>query len=243
MELRPGQSYARNRSLAASSGALVIFTDDDVKPDPGWIESYWNAYSASPTGRFWGGPVESEFEGGEPDWDLVQLGPPSVKGLDLGGGQRKLGGGMTPFVGANWAVPRAAVIAVGSFDPALGLNAGPGTAGAAEETDVMRKLSQAGLEPWYLPAAKVRHIVPKEKVSLAHLAKRRRSYGRYRARELPMSRVVPFLGVPSWVVRRVLRHSGTWFFARMTAKSGFGQYLALQEALGLAEGFRSRSGS
>ena len=241
IELRPGLSNARNRGLAAASGALAIFTDDDVKPDPGWIETYWSAYTASPTGRFWGGPIESEFEGGEPDWALVRLGPPSVKGLDLGGDLRKLPADMDfLFVSANWAAPKTAVMAAGGFDPRLGLNSGAGNPNVGEEADLMDKLLLAGLEAWYVPAAKLRHIVPKAKVSLAHLATRRSTGGLAGGRTLPLYRVVPFLGVPRWVVRRILTHPAAWLLARMTGKDGFAEYLDLREALGLAKGFRSR---
>lgn len=37
-EPRPGQCRARNRGLSETGGEVVIFTDDDVRPQPGWIE-------------------------------------------------------------------------------------------------------------------------------------------------------------------------------------------------------------
>lgn len=37
-ERRPGLSYARNAGLAASSGSIVVATDDDVVAPPDWIE-------------------------------------------------------------------------------------------------------------------------------------------------------------------------------------------------------------
>ncbi len=240
VESRTGLSYARNRSLAAPSGALIVFTDDDVEPDPAWIETYWTAYTTAPTGRFWGGPIESEFEAGEPDWDLVRLGPPSVKGLDLGGECRKTPGNAPAFVGSNWASPRAAVMKAGGFDLTLGFGAEGQKTIAAEETDLMCKLLLAGMESWYLPAAKIRHFVPKAKVSLRHIATRYRAWGRYEARDLPMLRVVPLLGIPRWIIRRLLTDLATWLFARITARSGIAAYLDLQKVLGVAEGFRPR---
>ena len=35
-ESRPGLSSARNAGVAASTGDLIVFTDDDVVVDPGW---------------------------------------------------------------------------------------------------------------------------------------------------------------------------------------------------------------
>src|SRR5699024_12021522 len=40
---RPGQNRARNQAIAALRGNLVIFTDDDVLPDPGCLRAYVEA--------------------------------------------------------------------------------------------------------------------------------------------------------------------------------------------------------
>jgi glycosyltransferase involved in cell wall biosynthesis len=239
VESREGLGQARNCGLRTSSGALVIFTDDDVEPDPGWVEAYWSAYIANPTKRFWGGPIESEFEGAEPNWELVQLGPPSVKGLDLGERERRLFGQGVLLIAANWGCPSAALKREGGFDSQLGLNT---AIGLGEETDLMERLVQAGMEPWYVPSAKLRHTVPTAKVSLKNLGNRRRAFGRYEVRNASNLRTsnVPLLGVPAWVVRKLLETSVAWIFARMTGKSGFAEYLDLQGTLGVAEALRTR---
>ena len=238
VETREGLGQARNCGLLMSSGALAIFTDDDVKPDSGWVEAYWSAYIANPTHHFWGGPIESEFEGAEPDWELVQLGPPSVKGLDLGERERGLPNEGILLIAANWGCPSAALEREGGFDSQLGLNT---AIGIGEESDLMKRLTQAGIEPWYLPSAKLRHIVPTNKVSLRHLGNRRRAYGRYEASTVSETRKrnVPLLNVPPWVVRKLLETGAAWIFARVTGKRGFAEYLDLQGMLGVAEGFRT----
>ena len=38
-EPQQGLSYARNAGLTASSGDLILFTDDDTLIDPGWIRA------------------------------------------------------------------------------------------------------------------------------------------------------------------------------------------------------------
>lgn len=241
IETRRGVSYARNRSVEEASGRLLIFTDDDVKPHPEWIEAFWTAYTLSPNGRLWGGPLESEFEGGTPDAELVKYGPPSVQGLKLGEEEVKIAADkMVPFVGANWACPKGAIVAAGGFDVALGLNAGAGVPNIGEETDLMQRLRQAGSEAWYLPSAKIRHIVPKEKVSLGHLTKRRRAAGRYIVRDVPIRRVLPLLRIPPWVARRIVRALGAWMRAKIAKRSQVGEYLELQEALGMAEELKYR---
>jgi GT2 family glycosyltransferase len=38
-EPRPGQCYARNTGIAAATGQIIVFTDDDVEPCRDWLEA------------------------------------------------------------------------------------------------------------------------------------------------------------------------------------------------------------
>ncbi len=204
-----GLSRAKNTGLRNASGALVIFTDDDVHPNPGWIYTYWNAFSLQPRGFFWGGPVESDFEGPEPDPELLSKAPCSVKGLDYGPVQRQLREGEF-FLSANWACPRESFAQVGGFDVNLGLNSKLGEVSTGEETDVMFRLIQAGHRAMYLPEAKLRHFVPRSKCTCKHILSRCLAGVRspamvfeYRLKWLDLG---PFkLGLAMHIFRRFLR--------------------------------------
>jgi glycosyltransferase involved in cell wall biosynthesis len=37
----PGASRVRNRGVAASRGNILLFLDDDVRPEPGWLKEMW----------------------------------------------------------------------------------------------------------------------------------------------------------------------------------------------------------
>ncbi len=37
----PGASRVRNRGVAASQGNILLFLDDDVRPEPGWLQAMW----------------------------------------------------------------------------------------------------------------------------------------------------------------------------------------------------------
>ena len=167
-EPRQGLSNARNAGLGGAHGRLIIFTDDDVKPCPGWLAAYWAAYQAMPRGCYFGGPVESEFESGRPDEELLQIAMPSVKGMDWGPGPRRLIKG-EDFAGANWACPTEAVAAAGGFDTSLGLDPSLSYMRGGEETDIMRRLRSAGVVPWYLPEARLSHFVPASKATVEHI--------------------------------------------------------------------------
>ena len=39
-ELQAGQARARNRGLEAARGAIILFTDDDVRVPPNWLTAH-----------------------------------------------------------------------------------------------------------------------------------------------------------------------------------------------------------
>jgi hypothetical protein len=53
----------------------------------------------------------------------------------------------------------------------MGLGVADGPPGG-EEIDLMNRLSSAGLRSWYVPAARLRHWVPREKVRDQHIKAR-----------------------------------------------------------------------
>ena len=63
-----GKSYALNEVIRRLDGDLVLWTDDDVQFDQGWIRSYVDAARTWPEAEFFGGHVEPLFLGLEPDW-------------------------------------------------------------------------------------------------------------------------------------------------------------------------------
>jgi glucosyl-dolichyl phosphate glucuronosyltransferase len=171
----PGLSGARNAGLAAARGAFVVFTDDDVRPFAEWLTAYWEGYQRYPKGHYFGGPLESEFEGEPPGEIVLRYAPWSVKGLDWGGVE--VVGPELKFVSANWGCPRVALDSVGGFDPSLGLVGGSREVRVGEESDLMNRLQGAGWLPCYLPRARLRHFVPVSKVSVRHIAERAQAYG------------------------------------------------------------------
>lgn len=171
-----GISRARNAGLTAASGRLVVFTDDDVTPCREWLSVLWEAYRRRPQGYFFGGPVESAFEGSPPPLDILALAPYSVRGFDRGPAATLLGTDGN-FFSPNWACPSDVLRSVGGFDVRKGFNALPGSLCIGEETDLMRRLRARGYTAWYLPAARVRHYVPAAKCTVAHIALRREDGG------------------------------------------------------------------
>jgi glycosyltransferase involved in cell wall biosynthesis len=170
-----GISIAKNTSILNSTGKLIIFTDDDVRPCLEWINSYWEGYCNNPEGYFWGGAVDSDFESTRPSEKLLKYAPASVRGTTLGDKERILESDEY-FIGANWACTRKALDQVGLFNVDIGLNPLKKTVLVGEETDLMSRLKSKGYSGLYFPNTIIYHYVPASKASLQHIAERNEAY-------------------------------------------------------------------
>ena len=161
-ERRKGLSYARNAGIIASSGEIIVCTDDDVSMPPGWLEKLVAPFARSDVMIVTGNVLPREIE-----TRAQQL-------FELYGG---LGKGFTPLeVGHDWfsafrfkAVPtwrlgataNAAFRAVIFSDPRIGLMdeaLGAGTpTGCSEDTYVFYRVLKAGYTLVYEPHAFVWH--------------------------------------------------------------------------------------
>lgn len=244
LEPQKGLSRAKNAGLAKATGELVIFTDDDVRVSPEWLNIYWRAYLKQPKGYFWGGPVQSEFEDPHVSQELLTLVKDySIVGFSQPGeGEPKLPG--IRFISANWACPRKMLDQIGSFDTSLGLNAVSGKMILGEETDVMNRLIAFGYKRWYLPQALIHHFVPRSKTSLIHIARRTRALGRTSFSELIYNSNRPrFLGVPALVYKTIILSWVKWHLSHLKGCLDYRQFICLYHFIGVWQGFYEDSRS
>ena len=82
-EPTPGLSNARNVGVRESEGDIVLFLDDDVRPQPGALTAYARAFQNYGGKAFYGGPVYADYEVEPPDWLTPYL-PMSAFGFTLG---------------------------------------------------------------------------------------------------------------------------------------------------------------
>ena len=231
-----GLSRARNTGLKAANGRLIVFTDDDVTPSVGWIDAYWRSFSQRAREAFYGGPIESEFEGARPKEDLLVVAPWSVKGLDWGREAHILAD-HERFAGANWACPAEALIAAGGFDENLGLDGSSKVVKVGEETDLMMRLQDRGLEPWYIPEARIKHFVPANKCRLRHIAARTEAAGYVWARYRPDHDMD---SVPAWMYKVGVKLWLEWLKRRAHGNRAYLQYLEYRIMVGRIKGLRDR---
>ncbi|HEX4837471.1 MAG TPA: DUF707 domain-containing protein [Solirubrobacteraceae bacterium] len=108
-----GLNVARNTGIAHSTGELVVFVDDDVEVQDGWLQALLAAASAHPGVELLTGPILPRLEGRAPH-SCGREGPP-ITALDLGHEDT-----WTRYAwGANMAIRRSALERVGPFDVSL----------------------------------------------------------------------------------------------------------------------------
>ena len=158
---KPCKSLALNLGLAEfADDDLVIMSDDDVRFEPQTLLAYDREARRAPTGWFFGGPFEADFEQAPPEWVLPYL-PPSARGWTPR--VEQFNSRRDRFFGCNWAVFARDLRAAGTFD----LRFGPGTEKNAtgEETEMQRRLHRQGLQSRLVNDARVWHHVPADRCS------------------------------------------------------------------------------
>lgn len=161
LEPRPGLSHARNAAIAATTGDVVAFTDDDVLVHPDWLGRLLAGFRApeimavtglvlphalettaqlafeDAVGGFGQGFRDREFDH---EWLLRQRRRPAHVW--------KVG------AGASVAFRREAFERVGGFDPRLGA----GAAGCSEDSELWHRLLTGGWRCRYEPWSVVYHV-------------------------------------------------------------------------------------
>jgi len=167
-EPQQGHSHSRNTAVSQARGEYVVWTDDDVLVEEGWLAAYARAVERHPEAAIFGGPIRPRFEGTPPAWL-------SAAWRDIGAvfAARELGGepfeldadGELPY-GANF-VGRTREQRLFPYDPALGRTLEGGALG--EETTVIRAILAAGGKGWWVPDASVEHWIVKERQTVRYL--------------------------------------------------------------------------
>ena len=215
-EPTPGKSHALNRAAQAATGDYLLFTDDDVLVDGDWLSAYVRAFRRHPEAAVFGGPIAPWFEGNPPEW-LVRTFHQveyAFAALDLGAEPVPLASPAVPF-GANMAM-RAAEQRRYPYDTGLGPQPGGNIRG--EETTLVKQMLADGASGWWVPDARVRHYVPRQRQTLSYIREWYSGWGEYVAYHHPKSPGRFFLwGRPSWLWWEALAGEFRFRLHRLTA--------------------------
>jgi glycosyltransferase involved in cell wall biosynthesis len=203
-----GKSHAVNAALELARGELVAFTDDDVQPEPEWIQALVGAVQDT-NADFVAGRIKPIWEVEPPAWMSPAL--YGVLAVPENGPVRlpiegDRSGAMPPAthvmpIGANMAVRSAVIARLGGLRTDLGKLSGSLRTG--EDHEFFLRLLHAGCRGVYEPRALVGHFVPASRLERSYFRRWLYQNGRDVARlERGYVASVPFmLGVPRYLWR------------------------------------------
>ncbi len=230
-EERPGLDWARNRGIAEARHEIIAFTDDDARPDHGWLRGIAAGFADPEIMAVSGlvAPAELETEaqiqfelgyGGM----LQHLHSFKCDGSKLS--TRELLWASNYGVGANMAFRRQVFAEVGNFDPAL--DVGTPTRGAGD-IEMFHRILAKGYATFYEPRAFVWHLHRRSGEALSkQLQDNGRGFGAYlltcdRNRTLPRLEILKF-AMFNWF--------GWWLVRRLRDPGWLPRKLVVRELLG-----------
>jgi glycosyltransferase involved in cell wall biosynthesis len=164
-EGRQGKAHALNTGIASSHAQVVVFTDDDVRVAPEWLEAGVRPLLQRSDIDYTGGPARPRWEAPPPRWlsgdpgrmwgpiALVDYGPEEFIFED----RRRIA------LGVNMAVRRAVIDRVGGFHIALERK-GTSLMGQGQAEFFFRTRA-AGLRGLYIPRMTLEHFVPASRLT------------------------------------------------------------------------------
>ena len=204
VEPEPGLHAGRHRGLREAGADVLVYADDDIEAEPGWLAGMRAAFER-PEVDLAGGPCRPAFEQTPPAW-LQAWWERGVRGgralgylsiLDLGPGQRPV----SPYYvwGCNFGVRRGVIEAAGGFHPdalpsGLALRRGDG------ETWISDVVAASGRVALYTGAAAVRHHVPAARMTVPFFERRAYNQGLSDSYTVLRARLMP--AVPATTRRR-----------------------------------------
>ena len=168
-EPRKGKGHAYNTGMASARGEIFLFTDDDVRLPPDWLEAICRPFHSGGTVAVAGTVVLA------PHLERKWMEP--VHRYWLAETEPAAPGKHYNMVGANMAFLRSVLARVPGFDPALGA----GALGFSEDTLFSRQLWAAGLNIVLEESAPVEHHFQPERLMRASLLDAARKRGETKA--------------------------------------------------------------
>jgi GT2 family glycosyltransferase len=176
----PGKMPALKLAIARSTAPLIVFTDDDVEPVPGWLAAYVREATAHPEAGLFGGPIVP--------MPMEPLGAwyeqSATHHSELFARSDQPDGPIDAAAhvyGPNFMIRREHLEAFDKVAPGLGPTFTEGrsrTFAMGEDTQIMELLKRRGAAARYVRAAAVNHLVRAFQAELAFMLDRAERHGR-----------------------------------------------------------------
>lgn len=200
-EEQQGLSYARNRGIKSAKGDTLLFTDDDVCPEPDWLETIltsMHSYSCDACGGY----IAPTWEVPPPSWLTERFyGFLAIK-MDDRDPYQVATVKEAPF-GANMAFRSTVFEQVGEFDTSRGRKGAELASG--EDGEMFERMLTAGMKIMYLPNAKVFHRVEAFRVTKSYFRRWRYQTSLNLAQSRGLSGKRHMMGIPLYVFPQLVR--------------------------------------
>jgi glycosyltransferase involved in cell wall biosynthesis len=158
-----GRAKVRNIGASEAKGSLLIFFDDDMRPDPEAVRQHIDHHRAFPGSIITGGQIE-ELSPGMPDFLRFKAGLSRKWAQDLGEPAKPMPRDNPFLTAANFSIARSTFEALGGFDERLR---------DAEDYDLAVRATRAGIDVYANPGIGAWHD---DKVTCAAYIRRLRQY-------------------------------------------------------------------
>jgi GT2 family glycosyltransferase len=164
---------ARNEGLARARGEILVFADDDVEVDRGWLTAYAAAFASPHAPGAVAGRLEPRWAEDRPGW------LPGDREYILGIYNRLPEDGLVPLpegelpIGANFAVRKSVAEAVGGFDESMDFSYSRRRSMISGGDSLLcLRIRRQGHPIVYQPAARAWHKIAGRKLTRAWFVRR-----------------------------------------------------------------------
>jgi glycosyltransferase involved in cell wall biosynthesis len=239
-EHEQGLSHARNHGIAVALGDTLLFTDDDVLPEPDWLEvtlAGMEKYRADACGGY----IAPIWEVPPPSWLTERFYGFLAVRTERSDDYAITLPSQTPF-GANMAFRRDVFEKVGSFDTNRGRKGKLLASG--EDGELFERILSGGLSVVFLGQSRVHHKVEGFRLTKPYFRRWRFQTSRNIAQSTEMVGEHRLLNIPLYVFPQFLRAlvRMLWGYTSQPQDEAFNREIVVCHFLGLMQGlYRSRS--
>jgi glycosyltransferase involved in cell wall biosynthesis len=234
-----GLAHARNRGIALARGDVLLFTDDDVTPEPDWVQRILDGMASTGCDAC-GGFIAPQWESPPPAWLTARFhGFLAIK-AERSDDYPIVEGSPLPY-GANMAFRREVFTRFGLFDVTRGRRGHILASG--EDGEFFGRILAAGATVMFFGEARVHHRVESFRLTKHYF----RRWRYETSRNLAQTRGFPgkrrLFGVPLYLYPQLARAIGRAALARFSAPpdEAFFREIIAWHFLGSIEGlWRSR---
>ncbi len=195
VEQRQGKSYAMNLGLDHVEGELAVLTDDDVIPQPDWLDKYWEVSQRETDYDVFGGAILPDWPRPPDQWilDWVPMGASYATNCGI-----KTGAIPAEIVyGPNSAFRTRRIFDGCRFETRIGPS-GASSYAMGNDTDFANKMAEGSGKAYHTNDARVFHMIRENQMSEDWILRRaeRLGLGVPRVRPWRISRRTRIAGVP-----------------------------------------------